>query len=485
MFHTKDNIGPYTLVKQLGRGAFGVVWLAERRGAIATTQVALKVTLDDNPDIEALRQEAELWVKAGGHPNVLPIIEAELYDGQVVIASEYAPDGALSDWLKKHNNSPTVEGATNMIMGVLAGLKHLHSRRIIHRDLKPANILLQGETPRLADFGVSRVVSTANHSSGVAGTPTYMAPEAFNGDRNEQTDIWSVGVMFYQMLSGKVPFSRPDIPSLCIMIHTVDPPPLPTHIPVSVRKVVLGALEKDPYKRYKSADEMLKALQKSLSTSTIDTLNDSTASTLEKKSSKTMNSGFKQMGQITGQAIGQESLLQATPRNLSTGYKSLGNTIACPSCNQTNGYEPTTNYCVNCSTKVVHRYDPASQGTMYNGPSTHNGAIAPYNMTGQEMVYQNESGQTTVWRALYEGLARHTGSSSLPEIAVKVVFVASLGVYFVINLMEYELWNAIFATCWSAFYAAAFALVGGLLTKIIVMLVEGSQWVKQNKTNKN
>src|SRR5689334_833416 len=103
MLKANDKIGPYVLIRQLGRGAFGVVWLAERRGAITTTKVALKLALDEDPDLAAIKQEADLWAEVGGHPNILPIIEADIYDGQVVIASEYAPDGSLEAWLKRNN----------------------------------------------------------------------------------------------------------------------------------------------------------------------------------------------------------------------------------------------------------------------------------------------------------------------------------------------------------------------------------------------
>src|SRR5262249_20685579 len=102
MLREGDRIGPYILTNKLGQGAFCVVWLAERRTTIAVTKVALKIPLGDEVDIEAVKQEANLWVQASGHPNVLPIIEADLYEGQVVIASEYAPDGSLENWLKQH-----------------------------------------------------------------------------------------------------------------------------------------------------------------------------------------------------------------------------------------------------------------------------------------------------------------------------------------------------------------------------------------------
>lgn len=209
MFHEGQQIGPYKLSRRLGRGGFGEVWLGERHGKFATTQVAVKLPLDEQIDHSAIEHEAQLWAKASGHPNVLPIIEADEYDGQIVIVSEYAPDGSLEDWLKTHGKM-SVEKAVETTIQILDGLEFLHSRSIIHRDLKPANILLQGKTPRLADFGISRAMKTtvASQSQNISGTFAYMSPEALDGKRSVQTDIWSVGVNLYQFLTGTLPFPQ-------------------------------------------------------------------------------------------------------------------------------------------------------------------------------------------------------------------------------------------------------------------------------------
>jgi serine/threonine protein kinase len=257
-----EQIGPYTLVRQLGRGAFGTVWLAERRGALATTKVAIKLIMDDDPDLDAIGQESQVWAQVAGHPNVLSIIEADMYDGQVVIVSEYAPDGSLEGWLKRNGGrAPSLESATSMTTGILAGLEHLHSKQIIHRDLKPANILLQGETPRLADFGLARVIKSSANSGGIAGTPAYMSPEAFDGKRSEQSDIWSAGVIFYQLLAGRTPYPQTDLTALIGAIVQRDPDPLPASIPAPLQEVVFRALQKESSSRYQSAVEMRAALQ--------------------------------------------------------------------------------------------------------------------------------------------------------------------------------------------------------------------------------
>ncbi len=262
MIRTGDKIGPYTLISKLGRGTFGVVWLAEKRTSLAVTKVALKLPNDDGIDLEAVKREAAVWVEASGHPNVLPIIDADIYDEQVVIVSEYAPDGSLADWIKEHGGkAPTIEAAVEMTASILDGLAHLHARRIIHRDLKPANILLQGKTPRLVDFGLARVLKTTGQSSNVSGTYAYMPPEAFDGKRSEQTDVWSAGVILYQMLTGRLPYPQTDDAALIGALLTREPEPPPDDLPGVLRKVLIHSLQKNPADRYQSVVEMHEALR--------------------------------------------------------------------------------------------------------------------------------------------------------------------------------------------------------------------------------
>jgi serine/threonine protein kinase len=202
-----------------------------------------------------------VWENVKGHPNILPIIKADIFGGQIYIASEYAPDGSLSEWLKKHDGkAPAVETAVQMVKGILAGLEHLHSKGVIHRDLKPANILLQSDTPRIADFGIARLAkSDATNSALSAGTPSYMAPECFYSVRSEQTDIWAVGVLFHKLLSGKLPFSQPDQISVMNAVLNGEPE-IDQEIPEQLRQIIRKALQKDTAQRYQSAAEMRQAL---------------------------------------------------------------------------------------------------------------------------------------------------------------------------------------------------------------------------------
>lgn len=259
----KQKIGPYTLVKKLARGGFGEVWLAEKQSEFVTKKVAVKLPHDDQVNFDAIRQEATLWEQASGHPNVLPLIDADVYDGQVAIVSEYADGGSLADYLKTEGGRLSVPRAVELAVGILSGLEYLHGKHIVHRDVKPANVLLQNDTPRLADFGISRGLATKDFSSSIVGTESYMSPEAFEGVRSVQTDVWSAGVVLYQMLAGFLPFTHEGNPTETMYgVLLKEPPPLPPDIPAPLAKIVFKALEKDRTttlsapRRYQSAAAM-------------------------------------------------------------------------------------------------------------------------------------------------------------------------------------------------------------------------------------
>ena len=261
MFKAGDTIGQYKLVSRIGEGAFGVVWLAEKQGIIKT-KFALKLPKAQDIDLEVVKQEAAVWLHASGHPNVMPIIEADVYNDQAVIVSEYTSDGSLQNHLDELKGEiMPIDDAGDLLLGILSGLEHLHNRRVIHQDLKPANILLQGETPRLADFGLAGVLKSDSYLRGLAGTLPYMAPEAFDGKRSVRTDLWAVGIIFYQLLSGSLPFPQREAMSLIGAIVRLEPPPLPSSVPKSLKDIVETCLQKDEKLRYQSATEMKKALR--------------------------------------------------------------------------------------------------------------------------------------------------------------------------------------------------------------------------------
>jgi formylglycine-generating enzyme required for sulfatase activity len=258
------------LLKFLGSGSFGEVWQAEERTTFSVNEFALKFVRakgDQGIDLEAVRHEIGLWKQASGHPNVIPFIKADLYGEELVIVSEYADGGSMKGWLAQHGGqAPSLAEAARMARGILRGLEHLHGKGVLHRDLKPDNVLLQGGVPRLTDFGVSGVLTTRTDTKTLTGTLRYMPPEAFQKKKSEHTDIWAVGILLYQMLTGRVPFDAPDDAAVMYQILMEEPPSLPASVPPAVQAVVLKALSKDRAQRYPTAAAMREDLEKALRT---------------------------------------------------------------------------------------------------------------------------------------------------------------------------------------------------------------------------
>lgn len=257
MFHENQRIGEYTLIRKLGRGGFGEVWLAETAGE----HFALKLPHKDQIDWKQITQEIGLWTLCGKHPNIMPLVGARNFDGQIAIISEYAPDGSLEDLLKAKGKLP-IEEAVKLTIEILEGLQHLHASGIIHRDLKPANILLNGKTPRLTDFGIARIVSANSLSETVAGTWAYMAPECFDGKRNMQTDIWSVGVILYRMLTGNLPFPQKEQTELIGAIIMREPQFLESEFSERLRRILAKTLNKIPKERFHGTEDLLQKLKR-------------------------------------------------------------------------------------------------------------------------------------------------------------------------------------------------------------------------------
>lgn len=262
MFTSGDQIGSYILIQQLGEGNFGVVWLAENKLNVSPKKVAIKLL--KHPDSKAIIGEVFTWAKAGQHPNILPIIDAKAYrtrHGEIpAIVTPYIPEGSLAARIQ---NVP-IDLALDWAFGILSGLDYLHSNNIVHRDLKPANILLYQGSPLIGDFGIARLADPNDSSSAIMGTPLYMAPEAFLGERSFQTDMWSASVTIYQLLTGRLPF--PDVDAIR---RDAPPLPFPISVPLPVQQALFAALRKDPALRYfKSAIKLRDALAGTLSPST-------------------------------------------------------------------------------------------------------------------------------------------------------------------------------------------------------------------------
>jgi serine/threonine protein kinase len=200
--------------------------------------------------------EMQNWTKLS-HPNIV-----RLYDFNIMptpFFEEELCDNALAD----QNKPIESEKAARILFNICEGLKFAHARKIIHRDLKPQNILLKNGMPKISDWGLSRIVSESTSTTVTSFTPFYASPEQINnGVKDERTDIWQIGVILYELVTGVLPFTGDSIVEVMAGIATKNPQ-LPSLINPSshdVEAMIMKCLEKDPGKRYQSVLELQKDL---------------------------------------------------------------------------------------------------------------------------------------------------------------------------------------------------------------------------------
>jgi len=265
----------YTLEGEIGRGGMGVVFNA--RDERLKRQVAVKVLPPDLAFREEIRlrflREAETAARLS-HPHIVPIHSVgEGPDGLVYFVMAYVDGESLGAKLKRRGRLPPDE-ARRIMLETADALGAAHAFGIIHRDVKPDNILLEGSRGRVVvtDFGIAKALSSTTGSTtltatGVAiGTPHYMSPEQAAGDReiDGRSDIYSLGVVAYQMLAGELPFQAPTVPGI-LMKQITERAPLVTdrrpEVPEDLAACVMRSLEKDPEDRWPTADALRRALE--------------------------------------------------------------------------------------------------------------------------------------------------------------------------------------------------------------------------------
>ena len=267
MLESGKKIGDYVLVEKIAHGAFGDVWKAEKQTPLSVMTFALKFFSPkegENFKESDVQNEVEVWQSVTGLPNIISVIEADFAEGYIYIVSEYADGGSLQRWLAANGGKAhTVEQAVEIALEILNGLDYLHRAGFIHRDIKPANILIRKGTFCLADFGVSREIKTHSMTMHTAGTYQYMPPEAFSKKPSvsPETDIWAVGVILQELLTGKLPFPHDEIPSLMYSVLHEEPEEMAGDMPESLRRVVRQALQKQREDRFYTAREMIESLR--------------------------------------------------------------------------------------------------------------------------------------------------------------------------------------------------------------------------------
>jgi len=275
--------GRYQLEKRLGQGGMGVVFKA--RHIFLKTAHAIKVILPDlvgnDPNlVTRFRQEA-LAAAAIRHQNIIAVTDFGVVRGTMpFLVMEFVQGKSLQEIMAEDGAMSPVR-AFELMQPICAGIAAAHRQGIVHRDIKPLNVMIQDGLPisegtKILDFGLAKIKSgellgsfVAAQTTGLMGSPFYMAPEQWSDEPPDaRADVYSLGVMLFQMLCGEVPFRGSSIPSIMKKHLTADVPPLASkgvEVPPQVEMVIRHALEKDPKYRTESADQFAKELREAMS----------------------------------------------------------------------------------------------------------------------------------------------------------------------------------------------------------------------------
>jgi serine/threonine-protein kinase len=267
MFFRGQTIGKYRILSPLGSGGFGTVYLAE--DTWIDKKVAIKVPHKQNLDFTEMLKEPRLLASLS-HPNIVTILTVEKQhasartatpgDEVFFIVMEYVPGETLEATILR-DGALDLARALDFTCQICNAVDHAHRAGVIHRDLRPGNMLVsESGLLKVTDFGTSRFLEIAAHGTTVIGSPPYMAPEQFHGRAVFASDIYSVGVTMYQMLTGVLPYDTPAPADLDKLMRgeLVSPPRLKNKaVPKAISDIVLRAMSPDVTVRYQRASELL------------------------------------------------------------------------------------------------------------------------------------------------------------------------------------------------------------------------------------
>jgi len=333
MMPTVTKAGRYEIVGELGRGAMGVVYKATdpvigRTVAVKTIRLSEEGTGLSRPELLTRFQTEARAAGLLTHPNIVVVFDAGEEDGLYYITMELVEGKSLQAMLDGGHAFP-LPRTLRIMEQTCSALQFAHERNVIHRDIKPANLMLTADdTVKVTDFGTAKILQfgTVQQTAHVMGTPSYMSPEQVKGRAVDgRSDIFSLGVMLYEMVTGEKPFPGQNITTVIYKIVNEEPVP-PRQINPSIHPgisaVVMKALEKDPDQRYQSCREMLEELR------TYRTL---AAAGGNPQSTMVLGGGSPAATVVSGNAAGrgllrEEQAVMATARSLNARASTPGQT---------------------------------------------------------------------------------------------------------------------------------------------------------------
>ena len=259
------RIAHYRVLEHLGSGGRGDVYVAE--DTRLRRKVALKLVRDASD--ESRRQlflEAH-YASIVNHPNVVAIHDIGVDNAICFVATEYIEGQSLRQRLA-HGTLPVTD-ALDIAVSVGAALAAAHDVWLVHRDVKPENIMIRHDQfVKVVDFGVAKLMASAvpvdplRERIELVGTLAYLSPEQVRGDLvDNRSDVYSLGVVLYEMLTGAVPFDSDDVMEILAAIVEKDLPPLPDHLPAALQRIVVKALDRNVYTRYQTAGDLIADLR--------------------------------------------------------------------------------------------------------------------------------------------------------------------------------------------------------------------------------
>src|SRR5512143_3651232 len=263
------RLGNYDIIRLIGKGGMAGVYEAHQPSMNRNVAIKLMAqSISEDPSfVQRFKNEAQLIARLE-HAHILPVYDFGQEGGDLYIVMRYLDAGTLEDRITA--GGMDVKEAVDIFTQLASAMDYAHSKGVIHRDLKPSNVLIDNQgNAFLSDFGIAKSLEGGTQNltgtGGVVGTPTYMSPEqGLGGDIDGRSDIYALGVILFEMLTGKVPFTG-DNPMQVMLKHINDMPPYPSsvkpEIPPAIESVVMRALAKEPENRFPTARAMSKALQ--------------------------------------------------------------------------------------------------------------------------------------------------------------------------------------------------------------------------------